>query len=434
MIKQTQLNFKLGVTEDEITPRAGLSVYSEFLRGFGIKDLIDKHMPLPGSNRGYKAWSYIEPVMLMQYGGGRHIEDLREIAEDKALRKIIGLEGLPSVSAVGDWFRRMGNGSGLDCIGHVMDETNRKALRTHEASEYTLWSDPTLIESEKADAKMSYMGFKGYRPIVTALRELPVIVHHEFRDGNTMGGTKEAVEAAYRIMPAYRTGRPAGKRIRHASLDSEFYVADVINFLTKEGTTFAIAADKDAAVMAAIKGLVYWRPFKTEDGIDTGREIAETVHTMNGTEKAFRLIVLRWRNPQAELFEPEPYCYHAIASSLECTAEEVVWEYNGRGQMENVIKELKGGFGMESLPSGDFGANAFWFALGVLTYNTFVLQKELLLPEGYKAKTIGTLRWSLIGIAGKVVRHGRRLWLLLATTWEKLSIYQQMRKRCMVYG
>ncbi|HVP40867.1 MAG TPA: hypothetical protein VMS95_02825 [Candidatus Krumholzibacteriaceae bacterium] len=52
MIKQTQLSFKLSVTEDEITPRAGLTVYSEFLRGFGVKDLIDKGMPLPGSNRG----------------------------------------------------------------------------------------------------------------------------------------------------------------------------------------------------------------------------------------------------------------------------------------------------------------------------------------------------------------------------------------------
>jgi hypothetical protein len=31
------IRFKLGVTEDEITPRAGLAVYSEFLRGFGIK-------------------------------------------------------------------------------------------------------------------------------------------------------------------------------------------------------------------------------------------------------------------------------------------------------------------------------------------------------------------------------------------------------------
>lgn len=427
MIKQTQLNFKLGVTEDEITPRAGLAVYSEFLRGFGVKDLIEKYMPLPGSNRGYKAWGYLEPLMLMQYGGGRHIEDLREIAEDKALRKIIGLKELPSSCAAGDWFRRMGNSNGLGCFGRVIDETNRKALRLHEATEYTLWSDPTLIESEKADAKMSYMGFKGYRPIITAFKELPVIAYHQFRDGNAMGGTKEALEAAYRILPD-------GKRIRHASLDSEFYTSDVINSLTRRGTTFSIAADKDAAVMAAIKGLVNWRPFKREDGLMTDREIAETVHTMNETEKAFRLIVLRWRKPQGELFDPEPYCYHAIASSLECSAEEIVWEYNGRGQMENVIKELKGGIGMESLPCGDFGANAFWFAIGVLTYNTFILQKELLLSEEYKAKTIGTLRWSLIGIAGKVVRHGRRLWLLLAATLEKLCIYRQMRKRCMAFG
>jgi hypothetical protein len=427
MIKQTQLSFKLGVTEDEITSKAGLAVYSEFLRGFGVKDLIDKNMPLPGSNRGYKAWSFIEPLVLMLYGGGRHIDDLREIAEDKALRKLIGLKGIPSACAAGDWCRRMGGGNGLECIGRVIDDTNMKALRIHGATEYTLWSDPTIIESEKADAKMSYMGLKGYRPIITAFKELPVIAYHEFREGNAMGGTKEAVEGAYRILPA-------GKKIRHASLDSEFYRADVINFLTKEGTTFTIAADKDAAVKAAIKGLLYWRPFKREDGLMTDREIAETVHTMNGTEKAFRLIVLRWRKAQPELFEPDPYCYHAIASSLECTAEEVVWEYNGRGQMENMIKELKGGIGMESLPCGDFGANAFWFALGVLTYNTFILQKEFLLPDEYRVKTIGTLRWSLIGIAGKVVRHGRRLWLLLATTLGKLNIYQQMRKRCMVFG
>jgi len=134
--------------------------------------------------------------MLMLYGGGRHIDNLREIAEDKALRKLIGLKGLPSASAAGDWCRRMGNGSGLSCIGRVIDETNSKALRIQGATEYTLWSDPTLIESEKSDAKMSHMGFKGYRPIITAFKELPVIAHHEFRDGNAMGGTKEAVEAA----------------------------------------------------------------------------------------------------------------------------------------------------------------------------------------------------------------------------------------------
>lgn len=425
MIKQTQLNFKLGVTEDEITPRAGLAVYSEFLRGFGIKDLIDKHMPLPGSNRGYKAWNYIEPIMMMLYGGGRHIEDLREIVNDKALRRVIGMKEIPSASTVGDWLRRMGGGEGEQSLKNVIDIVTKKALALHPLKEYTLWSDPTLIEAEKNEARMTYKGFKGYKPIITAFKELPIIAYHRFREGGAMGGTVEAIKAAYRVLPE-------GKRIRHASLDSEFYSADVINFLMQNKTTFTIAVDKDRAVKEVIEGLSEWRAFRTEQGDETDREIAETVHTMNKTKKAFRLIVLRWLK-EATLFEPEQYCYHAIATDLESSAEEAVWEYNNRGQMENIIKELKIGVGMESLPSGDFGANSFWFSIGALVYNTFILQKELLLPEEYRTKTIQTLRWSLIGIAGKAVRHGRRLLLLLATTWDKYHIYFQMRKRCMTF-
>ncbi|MGQ9569653.1 MAG: transposase [Thermodesulfovibrionales bacterium] len=107
--------------------------------------------------------------------------------------------------------------------------------------------------------------------------------------------------------------------------------------------------------------------------------------------------------------------------------------YHDRGQMENIIKELKGGIGMENLPSGDFGANSFWFSIGVMVYNTFILQKTFLLPEEYKTKTIQTLRWLIIETAGKVIRHSRRLWLLLATTLEKLRLYRDMRSSCMVF-
>lgn len=133
-----------------------------------------------------------------------------------------------------------------------------------------------------------------------------MIVEHEFREGNATGGTREAVEAAYRVLPD-------GKRIKHASLDSEFYTAGVINLLMKRGTTFTIAASKDVAVKEAIKGLKEWKVYRQEDGTETDREISETVYTMNGTEEAFRLVVLRWKKAQADLFEPNEYCYHAIA-------------------------------------------------------------------------------------------------------------------------
>ncbi len=39
-----------------------------------------------GSNRGYDARHYIYPIVIMLIAGGRHIDDLREIAEDKSIK------------------------------------------------------------------------------------------------------------------------------------------------------------------------------------------------------------------------------------------------------------------------------------------------------------------------------------------------------------
>ncbi|MFN3479430.1 MAG: IS1380 family transposase, partial [Thermodesulfovibrionales bacterium] len=113
MIKQKLLPFKMGFSKEVITARSGLAIYSEFLRAIGIKDLVDRYMPEPGSNRGYSAWQYIEPIVLMFIGGGRHIEELREIIMDDGLRRLTGMKQIPSTSTVGDWLRRQGNGSGL---------------------------------------------------------------------------------------------------------------------------------------------------------------------------------------------------------------------------------------------------------------------------------------------------------------------------------
>ena len=52
-----------------------------------------------------------------------------------------------------------------------------------------------------------------------------------------------------------------------------------------------------------------WAEYRTKDGIATDRQMAETVHTMNETQQAFQLIMLRWANPQPDLFEAERYCY-----------------------------------------------------------------------------------------------------------------------------
>ncbi len=241
MIKQNLLPFKIGISRETLTSRSGLALYSEFMRAYGIKELIESLMPEPGSNRGYRAWQYIEPILLMLIGGGRHIEELREIINDNGLRKLTGMYKIPSPSTVGDWARKRGNGKGQQEIKEVINRANKKALMQDSHDEYTLLSDPTIIESNKQDALKTYLGVKGYRPIITVFKEFPLIIYHEFREGNVVGNVMDAIKRPYELLPE-------GKRIRHASLDSEYYRADVMEYLRSKGTTFTIAADKDIAL------------------------------------------------------------------------------------------------------------------------------------------------------------------------------------------
>jgi hypothetical protein len=172
----------------------------------------------------------------MMEGGGRHVEDLREIQDDSALRTLLGLKKMPALSTFGDWLARSGAQGGSTALGMVNEEVAGTVLSRLAAPDYTLDVDTAVIQSDK----------------------------------------KEAV----------------------------------------------------------------------------------------------RLVVERWRDPQLQLFEPSGYCYHAIATNRdELSPEEVVWFHNRRGQVENLIKELKIGFGMEQMSSGDFAANSLWFSIGVLVGN-----------------------------------------------------------------
>jgi hypothetical protein len=176
MIQQELLPIKFERSDDEITARSGLVLFDEFIKAFWLKGMLARRMPLPGSNRGFEAWRYIEPLVLMLYGCGRHIEDLRELREDRALLGATQMGKIPSSSSYGDWFVRMGEREGLVGLARVIDDLTRKVLRRDEHKQYTLWSDPTIIEADKRGAEMSYQGVKGYRPMVTAFKEMPVVV------------------------------------------------------------------------------------------------------------------------------------------------------------------------------------------------------------------------------------------------------------------
>jgi len=108
---------------------------------------------------------------------------------------------------------------------------------------------------------------------------------------------------------------------------------------------------------------------------------------------------------------------------------EVVWFYNERAHIENHIKEIKGGFGMERMLSGEFKANAIHFAIAIRTNNLFIAQRLLILPADWKNKTIKSIRCLLVEMAGKLIEHGRMTILKIVTGFEKYMMCMEMTRR-----
>jgi hypothetical protein len=403
MLQQTVLPFKLEITNDLITPYAGLALLGEFAIGLGFPDAVDRELPLPGSGAGYRASEHVFPLILMLNGGGRSLEDLRQLRDDRGICEVLAIKRIPSSDAIGDWMRRSGVTGGLEGLGGVNRTILKRGLDQDGIDGYTLDIDATGIEAQKESARMTYKGYTGYMPMVGHLAENGLVIGDEFREGNQTPSSRNLEFLQY-----CESQLPEGKRIKAFRADSASYQAEIINYCHNEGIDFAIGGDKDKAVMSQINSIPQseWRVY--QNGF-----ISEFVHCMNKTERSFRMIAIR-RPVQGLLFDEDEQSqrYTVIATNRTERAEEVVRWYGKRGDSsENRIKDLKIGFGMERMPCGQFEANAVFFRIGVLAYNVGRLFVLKTLSPLWHSHQVQTLRWKLYETAGKVVFHGGAVWL-----------------------
>lgn len=188
MIQQTVFPFKLEITKEKLTARSGLALMAEFNHGIGLRELADRYLPGPKSNRGFKPSTFIDPLVLMLQGACRSLEDIRELEYEEGLMKLIGNNNIPEPDTIGDWLRRMGDietgQSGLKGLDKVRDTINHRILRMDGIEEYTLDADATEIVAEKAEAFFTYKGNKGYMPMLGFLYEANLCIYDEFREGN----------------------------------------------------------------------------------------------------------------------------------------------------------------------------------------------------------------------------------------------------------
>ena len=227
-IQETVFPFKIETTGERLTAHGGLALMAEFNHGIGLRELSDQYLPAPGSNRGFDPSVIVDAVVLMLEGGGKSLEDLRELKNEEGLLRLVGGKEIPEPDTVGDWLRRMGEPKtgplGIEGLDSVREKINERILKRDGMTEYTLDADATEIIGEKADALFTYNGNKGYMPMLGFLYETPVCVDDEFREGDVspQSGQKEFyLECQKRIS--------AGKRIGYYRADSASYQAEVFN-------------------------------------------------------------------------------------------------------------------------------------------------------------------------------------------------------------
>ena len=93
---QTILNFKVQSTNERLTPRIGIAILGEYLKGMNLEQLCNENLPKARRDNGYLAFEFIYPLILMLHSGGRFLDDIREIKIDKALTTLLKIKNIPT--------------------------------------------------------------------------------------------------------------------------------------------------------------------------------------------------------------------------------------------------------------------------------------------------------------------------------------------------
>lgn len=354
-------------------------------------------------------------------------------------------KGVAYIPAMGEGLR------GLGRVNQALLAFLQKQARTATA---TLDMDATLIETHKRQALTCYKGYKAYQPLNCWWAEHGVMLHSEFRDGNVPAGHQQ-LRVLQDCLAAARAAGVAKVLLRS---DTAGYQQDLLLYCG-EGRDphfgvieFAVGVDVTQEFRAAVKALpeADWQPlYRSVEGqrYDTGQEFAEVCFVPNWvghSKKRAEYRFLAIREPLRELdlgdagqlpFPTEEfaakgrYKLFGLVTNRTLSGEAVIgWSRERCGKSEEAHAVLKSDLAGGRMPSGRFGANAAWWALTILAHNLNAVLKQVVLGPAWAAKRMKALRFQLIALPGRIVRHARQLILRLGADAATLATLLSARR------
>ena len=214
-----------------------------------------------------------------------------------------------------------------------------------------------------------------------------------------------------------RYGGASGQLTMRA--DSGFYTHAVVSACRKMDVRFSITIRQSASLRNFIEAIPEdaWTPIPY--WMDGAAAVAETTYTPFRTEPdaaPARLIVRRVQpTPGSQWALFATYSYHGCITDRDGETLELEADHRRHAEIENAIRDLKYGVGLNHLPSGRFAANGAWLAVQVIAHNLARWTAHIGLGE--QLVTTKTLRRRFFSLAGRLTRSARRLTLHLPQRW-----------------
>jgi hypothetical protein len=406
-------------SDEHLVANAGLMLPATLSQHLGLLGLFAEHVDLgdaPGrANVGHKAMTLIHSAL----AGGDSIDDADALRAGDT-QAVLGHVVL-APSTLGTFLRSFtwGHVRQLDVVAAELLNRAWAAGAGPGDEPFTIDVDSSIHETyglaKQGGTRFTYNHVRGYNPLYAVASRTGDVVHTRLRGGNAHSG-RGAASFLTETFNRVRTAGATGPLVCRA--DSGFYSRGVVDACRRANVRFSITAKvpKTGGVRKAIAAIDESAWVAIPYFLD-GADVAETTYQPFGSKgRPCRLIVRRVRpTPGSQLSLFTEFTYHAFITDRAGEMLELEADHRRHAEIENTIRDLKYGVGLNHLPSGRFAANAAWLALNVMAHNLARFSTRLGLDD--TLITTETLRRRYLSVPGRITRSARRRTLHLPACW-----------------
>ena len=357
-----------------LVANAGLILPATLALHLGLPELVDRRLDLgdaPGrANTGAKIMTLVASAL----AGGDCIDDADVLRTGRTAGALGGTVKAPST--LGTFLRsfRWGHIRQLDRVSRDLLVRAWATGAGPDDAPFTIDLNSTICETyglaKEGARHHSYTGQRGYHPLLAIAAGTGDVLMSRLREGraNTVRGAAHFLrETVGRV----RYGGARGQLTVRA--DSGFYAHALVAVCREMDVRFSITIRQHKSLRNLIEAIPEdaWTPIPY--WMDGAADVVETSYIPFQSETntaPVRLIVRRVKptpGSQPALFAA--YSYHGCITDRDGETLELEADHRRHAEIENAIRDLKYGVGLNHLPSGRFPANGAWLAVQMLAHN-----------------------------------------------------------------